>query len=147
VRPREVMSWAPEVAKLDTRGRLMVGYASAFDRPIPMGPRLTAFMRPGAFTKTLSEQAAQVQVTFNHGRDPRYGMLPIGVPQVMRPEAYGLWTETLLHDGPDNDNLKAALASHSLRSMSVMFEAMRSHITMTRQSATSSRCSCSSTGP
>ncbi len=125
MREREFASFPLELAQVSTKGRTMEGYASVFNYPIESGKDHTTFVRPGAFTKTLKENRAQIQVLFNHGMDPRYGLLPIGTAEVMQEDKRGLWTEVELHDGPDNDNIRAALASGSLRAQSIQFETMQ----------------------
>ena len=125
MREREFASFPVELAQISTRGRTMKGYASVFNYPIESGRDQTTFVKPGAFTKTLKENRAAIQVLVNHGMDPRYGMLPIGTVQVLEERERGLYAEVDLHDGPDNDNIKAALASGALRAQSIQFEAMQ----------------------
>ena len=71
-----------ELAQVQTKGRTLSGYASVFNHPIPLveqfGQKVTEFVRPGAFSKTIREDRSGVQALFNHGTDPRYGNLPIG---------------------------------------------------------------------
>ena len=66
-----------------------------------------------------------IQVMFNHGHDPRYGELPIGTIKELEEDSYGLRASVELHDGPDNENIRAALASGALRAMSIQFETMQ----------------------
>jgi len=122
--PREYASFPMELAKVQTNGRTMKGWASVYDHPIqgPGWPDVTTFMRRGAFTKTLAENRDMMQVMFNHGLDPRYGELPIGTITKLEDRQYGLWAEVELHDGPDNANIVSALRSGALRAMSVQFE-------------------------
>jgi HK97 family phage prohead protease len=125
MREREFASFPLELAQVNTKGRVMEGYASVFNYPIESGRDQKTFVKPGAFTKTLKENRSSIQVLFNHGMDPRYGLLPIGKAEVMQEDKTGLWTEVELHDGPDNENIKAALASGSLRAQSIQFESMQ----------------------
>ncbi len=125
MREREFASFSFEVAQVASNGKIMEGYASVFNYPIESGPNQRTFVRPGAFKKTLNENRSQIQVLVNHGMDPRYGLLPIGKARVLQEDSTGLWAEVDLHDGPDNDNIKAALASGSLRSQSIQFETMQ----------------------
>lgn len=124
-------SFGLDLSKLElhesAKGRTAVGYASAFDHPITGTLEewlygTTTFIRKGAFTKTLRENRDQIQALVNHGMDPKFGMLPVGVPTVIKQDDYGLYTETELHDGPGNADLKAALAQGALRAMSIGFE-------------------------
>jgi HK97 family phage prohead protease len=125
MREREFASFPLELAQMSTTGNTMKGYASVFNFPIESGRDQKTFVKPGAFTKTLKENRPQIQVLVNHGMDPRFGLLPIGVPTVLQEDKKGLWAEVELHGGPDNDNIKAALASGSLRAQSIQFEVMQ----------------------
>ena len=101
---------------------MLEGYASAFNYPIDSGSRSrpqTTFVRPGAFARTLKNNRNMIQVMFNHGHDPRYGELPIGTIKELEEDSYGLRASVELHDGPDNENIRAALASGALRAMSI----------------------------
>jgi HK97 family phage prohead protease len=125
IRDREFAFIPVELAQVQTEGRTMTGYASAFNYPIDSsvgGSRQTTYVRPGAFTKTLKENRDAVKVLFNHGMDPRYGKLPIGVPTKLQEDKRGLYAEVDLHDGPDNQNIIAALAQGALNAMSIQFE-------------------------
>lgn len=127
MRDREFASFGLELAQVSTTGHRLTGYASVFNYPIPSGTEhfpQTTYVKPGAFAKTIKDNRGMIQVLFNHGRDPRFGELPIGTVTDIREDTHGLWTETELHDGPENDNLKAALSSGALRAMSIQFETM-----------------------
>jgi HK97 family phage prohead protease len=125
MRERLVADIPRELAQVETRGRMLEGYASVFDWPIESGTASrpqTTFVKPGAFTRTLNNNRDQIQVMFNHGHDPRYGELPIGTIKDLREDSRGLRASVELHDGPDNENIRAALASGALRAMSIQFE-------------------------
>jgi HK97 family phage prohead protease len=125
MKEREFASFPVELAQVAAAGRTMTGYASVFNYPIDSGVRdfqQTTYVKPGAFTKTLKENKGQVKVLFNHGLDPRYGKLPIGVPTTLKQDGKGLYAEVALHEGPDNQNIIAALASGALNAMSIQFE-------------------------
>jgi len=128
MRERFVADIPRELAQVETKGRMLEGYASVFNYPIDSGtPRRpqTTFVKPGAFTKTLKENMGQIQVMFNHGHDPRYGELPIGTIKDLHEDSRGLKASVELHDGPDNENIRSALASGALRAMSIQFETMQ----------------------
>jgi HK97 family phage prohead protease len=128
MRERLIMNLPRELASVETHGRMLEGYASAFNYPIESqerGQPQTTFVRPGAFTKTLQENRERIQVLFNHGHDPRYGELPIGTIRDLHEDSRGLKASVELHDGPDNENIRAALASGALRAMSIQFETMQ----------------------
>jgi HK97 family phage prohead protease len=125
MRERLVADIPRDLAQVETRGRMLEGYASVFDWPIESGTASrpqTTFVKPGAFTRTLNNNRDQIQVMFNHGHDPRYGELPIGTIKDLREDSRGLRASVELHDGPDNENIRAALASGALRAMSIQFE-------------------------
>jgi HK97 family phage prohead protease len=128
VRERLIADFGPELASVQTTGRTLTGYASVFNYPIDSGTPAhpqTTFVRPGAFKRTLANNRERVQVLFNHGQDPRYGELPIGTIKHLEEDRRGLRAEVELHDGPDNENIRAALASGALRAMSIQFETMQ----------------------
>jgi HK97 family phage prohead protease len=125
MRERFVADIPRELAQVETKGRMLEGYASVFNYPIDSGtPRnpQTTFVKPGAFTRTLAKDRERIQVLFNHGHDPRYGELPIGTIKDLHEDGRGLKAKVELHDGPDNENIRAALASGALRAMSIQFE-------------------------
>ena len=128
MRERFVADIPRELAQVETKGRMLEGYASVFNYPIDSGTSRrpqTTFVKPGAFTKTLKENMGQIQVMFNHGHDPRYGELPIGTIKDLHEDSRGLKASVELHDGPDNENIRSALASGALRAMSIQFETMQ----------------------
>lgn len=130
MRPLEFSTFGAELSKLELHstgdGRTMVGYASAFDFPIPGDNGETLYIKPGAFTKTLKEQRDQIQVLFHHGMDPQIGPKPLGTPKVMEQDRTGLWTETPLARTSYNDEIVIPLLeSGALRSMSIQFAVMQ----------------------
>jgi hypothetical protein len=128
MRERFVADIPRELAQVETKGRMLEGYASVFNYPIDSGtPRnpQTTFVKPGAFTRTLKNNREQIQTLFNHGHDPRYGELPIGTIKDLHEDSRGLRAKVELHDGPDNENIRAALASGALRAMSIQFETIQ----------------------
>jgi HK97 family phage prohead protease len=128
MRERFVADIPRELAQVETKGRMLEGYASVFDYPIDSGTQRspqTTFVRPGAFTRTLKNNRDQIQVMFNHGHDPRYGELPIGTIKELHEDSRGLRASVELHDGPDNENIRSALASGALRAMSIQFETIQ----------------------
>lgn len=108
--------------ELHARGpkRMMVGYASAFDFPIPGDNGETIYIRQGAFKKTLRENRENIQVLYHHGFDAQIGSKPLGVPVLMEEQKRGLWTETELSDTEYNrETIIPLLESGALRSMSI----------------------------
>lgn len=122
MRERLVADINAELAQVQAKGNILSGYASVFDYPIDAGGGATTYVRRGAFTRTLKNNRDQIQSLFNHGHDSRYGELPIGTVQKLEEDKRGLYAEVNLHDGPDNENIRAALRSGALRAMSIQFE-------------------------
>src|SRR6266540_1003752 len=128
MRERFVADIPTELAQVEAKGRMLEGYASVFDHPIESGSSRhpqTTYVRPGAFARTLKNNRDQIQVLFNHGHDPRYGELPIGTIKHLAEDSRGLKAKVELHDGPDNENIRSALASGALRAMSIQFETIQ----------------------
>lgn len=122
MRERLVADIPRELAQVEAKGRMLKGYASVFNYPIPGWQGQTTFIKPGAFKRTISKDRDAMQVMFNHGKDPRYGELPIGTISKLEENSTGLYAEVELHDGPDNENIRSALAAGALRAMSIQFE-------------------------
>jgi len=121
----EYASVLRELAQAQMKGRTLVGYASVFNYPIEAGTSThpqTHFVKPGAFTRSL-EKNPMPQVLLNHGQDPQVGMKPLGVPEVIKVDARGLYVEVPLDPTSYNEDIKISLGSGALRGMSIMFEA------------------------
>ena len=107
-------------------GRTLVGYASAFDVPMPGDQGETVIVRPNAFTKTLKENRDTIQVLYAHGRDPQIGEKPLGRPRTIDQDKTGLWTETPLAKTTYNEEIVIPLlASGAIRGMSVSIGIMQ----------------------
>jgi len=123
----EYASFEREFAQAQMTGRTLVGYASVTDYPIEVGHAThpqTHFVKPGAFNRTLEKDPVP-QVLLNHGQDPQVGMKPLGVPEVMRVDAHGLYVEVPLDKTSYNDDIIVSLRSGALRAMSITFEAQQ----------------------
>ena len=117
----------------DGDGNTMIGYASVFDVWTEINSAFEGHflerIAPGAFRKTLSERMSQVRVLFNHGMDPTFGDLPLGVLDVAREDDIGLWTETRLSASALVQNeIKPRLAEGSLDGMSFRFSVVKETI-------------------
>lgn len=55
---------------------------------------------PGAFRKTIRENAQRMRVLFQHGRDPQVGDKPLGPIDVLREDDQGPYYEVPLLDAP-----------------------------------------------
>ena len=130
-RKGEVVTYGFDLAKVELHAegdtRVLVGYASAFNHPIPEYDGGTSYFDGGSWDETLARNAEAIQVLYHHGMDPEIGEKPLGVPRVMRPDDYGLWTETPLAKTRYNgETIIPLLESGALRSMSVQFAALES---------------------
>jgi HK97 family phage prohead protease len=121
-----IATFPTALARQGAQGRTMVGYAAAWDVPIEDAggwfPTDRMYLRRASFDKTLKEHGDEVKVLFNHGKDPQIGMKPLGKPQTMRRDDYGLWTETPLDKTSYNDDIIVSLESGALDAMSVTME-------------------------
>jgi HK97 family phage major capsid protein/HK97 family phage prohead protease len=64
---------------------------------------------PGAFSKTIKENAANMRVLFQHGRDPQIGDKVLGVPSVLEEDSVGARYEVPLFDTTYNRDLEPGL--------------------------------------
>ena len=73
--------------------------------------------------KTLAERGpSKVKMQFNHGHDPAFGALPIGVWTDLREDRKGLWGEGRIHDTWHTIPIRAAIESGALDGMSFKFK-------------------------
>jgi HK97 family phage prohead protease len=106
------------------KGRKMSGYAAVFNQDTPIRSWEGTFnerIAPGAFKKTLAERQPVMQ--FDHGRDSRFGSLPIGNFTTVREDAKGLYVEGDLfeHAAP----IAEAIRSGAVTGMSFKFGVVR----------------------
>lgn len=128
MRTPEFVSWGMDLAKVELHskgdGHTMVGYATAYDYPIPGDNGETIFMRFGAMAKTLKEQ--KPVPIYNHGQNQRIGELPLGTVTLTREDKRGLWTETKLSKTDYNEEvIIPLLADGTLNAMSIGFTPMQ----------------------
>jgi HK97 family phage prohead protease len=106
--------------------RTLVGYATAFDFPVPGDNGETIYIRPNSLNKTLRETRDQLVVLYHHGKDPQIGSKPLGKPKVVDVQKYGLWTETPLAKTAYNEQIVIPLLEDgTLNSMSIQFATMQ----------------------
>lgn len=104
-----------EVKAVDGEQRIVEGYASAFGNVDRVGDVIDST----AFDRTLREKPpGDVGVFIGH----QHADLPIGQALEIRPDAKGLFTRTLVLDGPQGDQLLAA-ARKGLLGMSIGYTA------------------------
>lgn len=110
----------------DGDGLSVSGYIAKFGERTTISDWLgdyTEEIRRGAFTKTLAERGpSKVKMQFNHGHDPAFGALPIGVWTDLREDRKGLWGEGRIHDTWHTIPIRAAIESGALDGMSFKFK-------------------------
>lgn len=83
----------------------------------------TEEIKRGAFARTLAERGpTKVKMQFNHGHDPAFGALPIGVWTELREDRKGLWGEGRIHDTWHTIPIRAAIESGALDGQSFKFK-------------------------
>lgn len=113
-----------ERADGEATGRKLSGYAAVFNQDTPIRSWEGTFderMAPGAFSKTLSERKPVMQ--FDHGRDSRFGSLPIGNFTDVREDGQGLKVEGELFDHAEP--IRQAIQSGAVSGMSIKFGVVR----------------------
>jgi HK97 family phage prohead protease len=102
-------------------GRTLSGYASVFGEETLIDSasegRFHERIEPGAFARSLQELKPVMQ--FNHGRDPRFGGLPIGSLQVVREDQKGLYVQARLFDSAEA--IREAISAGAISGMSFRF--------------------------
>jgi HK97 family phage prohead protease len=102
-------------------GNTLVGYAAVFDSWTEINGwegRFLESIHPHAFHSTLKAMDGRIKVLYDHGMDPSIGNKPLGRPAVIRPDQYGLWTETPLARTTYNEDLKELLSVGAIDGMS-----------------------------
>lgn len=112
----------------DGDGLTIAGYIARFNEPAEINDWAGEYVeqiKRGAFAKTLAERGpAKVKLQFNHGSDPAFGALPIGVWTDLREDRKGLWGEGRIHDTWHTIPIRAALESGALDGMSFRFKVL-----------------------
>jgi hypothetical protein len=97
------------VAPVDGQGgSTMFGYFSTFDSPYEIDSlwegHFIETVAPGAFKKTIKNDATGMRVLYDHGFDPQLGNKPLGPIQTLREDANGAYYEVPLLDTDYNRN-------------------------------------------
>jgi HK97 family phage prohead protease len=102
-------------------GRTLSGYAAVFGAETIIDSagegRFHERIEPGAFARSLQERKPVMQ--FNHGRDPRFGGLPIGSIKVVREDERGLYVQARLFDSAEA--IREAISAGAISGMSFRF--------------------------
>lgn len=110
-------------------GLTLEGYAAVFNTPTRINSWEGNFdeqIARGAFTKTLAERMPVIQ--FDHGHHPLLGSIPLGVPEVLREDAHGLYVRARLHDNWLVEPVRDAIRSGSITGMSFRFSVVKESI-------------------
>lgn len=113
-------------AASDGDGLTISGYIARFNEPTVIEDWLghyTEEIKRGAFTRTIAERGpSRIKMQFNHGHDPAFGALPIGVWTDLREDRKGLFGEGRIHDTWHTAPIRAAIESGALDGMSFKFK-------------------------
>ena len=107
-------------------GLTLEGYGAVFDTPTRIDSWEGTFdevISRGAFAKTIKERTPVVQ--FDHGHHPLVGSIPIGVPEVIREDAHGLFIRAKLHDNWLIEPVRDAIRDGSITGMSFRFSVVK----------------------
>lgn len=107
-------------------GRTVTAYAAVFDTPAEITDQDGHYWETvarTAFDKTLSENAARIQVFYNHGKTlygtpSERGSMPLGKPLEMRADERGLFTVTQYNRTPLADEVLEAIRNGDIRGQS-----------------------------
>ena len=107
-------------------GLTVAGYIARFNQPTEIQDFLGRYIeqiKPGAFARSIAERGpAKVRMQFNHGHDPAFGQLPIGVWTSLREDRKGLFGEGRILDTWHTIPIRAAIESGALDGMSFRFK-------------------------
>lgn len=104
----------PQMRAADDGGLgTMFGYFAVFNQETIIDSWWEGTFRelilPGAFTKTIRENAQEIRSLFQHGMDPQIGDKVLGPISVLREEPYGPYYEVPLFDTSYNRDLVPGL--------------------------------------
>lgn len=110
----------------DGDGLTLAGYIARFGEETVIEDWMgnyTEEIKRGAFARTLAERGpAKIKMQFNHGSDPAFGALPVGVWTELREDRKGLFGEGRVHDTWHTIPIRAAIESGALDGMSFKFK-------------------------
>lgn len=107
-------------------GRTVVAYAAVFNTPAEIHDQDGHYLEtigPGAFDKTLAEQAGRIQVFYNHGKtlygtpSERFSM-PLGTPEEITADARGVLTVTRYNRTPLSDDVLEGIRNGDIKGQS-----------------------------
>lgn len=107
-------------------GRTVVAYAAVFNTPAEIHDQDGHYLEtigPGAFDKTLTDQAGRIQVFYNHGKtlygtpSERFSM-PLGTPEEITADGRGLLTVTRYNRNPLADEVLEGIRNGDIKGQS-----------------------------
>ena len=109
-----------EVADVDTKERVITGHAAVFGNKDSYGDVIEA----GAFKRTVDAHkeggGRKVKVFYNH-------MHPIGLPQELREDERGLYTESKISATPRGDEVLQLVSDGVINEMSIGYQPVKSY--------------------
>jgi len=110
----------------DGDGLTIAGYIARFGEPTMISDHLGEYSEEiarGAFARTIAERGPQrVRMQFDHGHDPLFGALPIGVWTDLREDKRGLFGVGRILDDWRTIPIRAAIEAQALDGMSFRFK-------------------------
>jgi HK97 family phage prohead protease len=107
-------------------GRTFEGYAAVFGSQTRIDSwegRFEEQIAKGAFRKSIRDRMPVLQ--FDHGRNSRYGSIPIGAIRTLKEDEKGLHVVARMHADPFFGPLREAIGSKSINGMSFRFEVVK----------------------
>jgi HK97 family phage prohead protease len=104
-------------------GRTLEGYAAVFGTSARISDTRGDFdetIEPGAFTRSLSNRKPVMQ--WEHGKDPRVGLVPIAAIDDIAEDSKGLHVRARLFDNPVVEPIRQAIEGGAVKGMSFRFQ-------------------------
>jgi HK97 family phage prohead protease len=104
-------------------GRTLEGYAAVFGASARISDTRGDFdesIEPGAFTRSLSNRTPVMQ--WEHGKDPRVGLVPIAAIDAISEDTKGLHVRARLFDNAVVEPIRQAIAGGAVKGMSFRFQ-------------------------
>jgi len=104
-------------------GRTLEGYAAVFGDSARISDTRGDFdetIERGAFTNSLARRTPVMQ--WEHGKDPRVGLVPIAAIDAIGEDSKGLHVRARLFDNPVVEPIRQAIAGGAVKGMSFRFQ-------------------------
>jgi len=97
------ISWPAEFREEADQPTRLIGHFARFNAPVEIDSaiegRFIERIVPGAFARTLKNNADRIRVLFQHGKDPDVGEKPIAAPRELREDEVGPYYDAELLGG------------------------------------------------